>query len=166
MKTTHRTLLSTCLLLLWATCLTAQVKYGETFRGTASYYADSFQGRKMANGQRYDKNGFTCAHLRYPFGTLLRVKNLANGKECVVEVTDRGPYSRKFTIDLSKAAAMHLDYLRSGHTQVEITPLPPEDTKFTPGALEEPDTLGLKLEYEPKPTHLHREDSLSSYSRQ
>ncbi len=151
MKATHKTAALTCLLLLWTTCLTAQVKYGEPVRGVASYYADSFQGRKMANGQRYDKNGFTCAHLRYPFGTLLRVKNLSNGKECVVEVTDRGPYSKKFTIDLSKAAAKHLDYLRSGHTQVEITPLPPEDTEFTPGALEEADTLELHLDYAPIP---------------
>ncbi len=163
MKTAHKTAALTCLLLLWAMCSVAQVKYGETVRGVASYYADSFHGRKMANGQRYDKNGFTCAHLKYPFGTLLRVKNLANGKECIVEVTDRGPYSKKFTVDLSKAAATYLDYLRAGHTQVEITPLPPDDTKFTPGTLEEADTLGLHLQYEPKPTILQQEDSLDTY---
>ncbi len=150
MQAAHKRIASTFLLLLWAMCLTAQVKYGETFRGTASYYADRFQGRKMANGRPYDKNGFTCAHLRYPFGTLLRIKNLANGKECVVEVTDRGPYSKRFTVDLSKAAAIHLDFLRAGHTQVEITPLSPDDTEFTPGILEEADTLGFKLEYMPK----------------
>ncbi len=163
MKATHKRIASTCLLLLWAMCLTAQVKYGETVRGVASYYADRFHGRKMANGQKYDKNGFTCAHLKYPFGTLLRVKNLANGKECVVEVTDRGPYSKKFTVDMSKAAATYLDYLHAGHTQVEITPLPPDNTEFTPGVLEEADTLGLHLKYEPKPSILQQEDSLNTH---
>ncbi len=163
MKAAHKKLLATCLLLLGATCLSAQVKYGEPVRGVASYYSDSFQGRKMANGQRYNKNGFTCAHLKYPFGTLLRVKNLANGKECVVEVTDRGPYSKKFTIDLSKAAAKYLEYIPAGHTQVEITPLPPEDQKFTPGALEDTDTLKLHLEYEPKTAILQQEDFLDTY---
>ncbi len=150
-------------MLFLAMCVTAQVKYGETVRGVASYYADSFQGHKMANGQKYDKDSFTCAHLKYPFGTLVRVKNLANGKECVVKVTDRGPYTRKYIIDLSKAAAKHLDYLHGGHTKVEITPLANDDKRWKPGILEDTDSLGVKLEYTPAESFQFRGDSISSH---
>lgn len=91
-------------------------------RGNASYYADKFHGRKMSNGQLYHRDSMTCAHLRYPLGTWLLVRNLTNGKEVVVQVTDRGPYSRKFVIDLSRAAARELDIIRYGWRPVEILP--------------------------------------------
>lgn len=91
-------------------------------RGNASYYADRFHGRLMSNGQPYHRDSMTCAHLRYPLGTWLRVRNLTNGKEVIVQVTDRGPYSRKFVIDLSRAAARELDIIQYGFRQVEITP--------------------------------------------
>ena len=96
-----------------------------TQRGNASYYHDRFQGRTMANGERYHKDSFFCAHLRYPLGTLLRVRNLVNGKEVIVRVTDRGPYTRKFVIDLSRAAARKLDIIQYGFRQVEIAPYIP-----------------------------------------
>ena len=76
----------------------------------------------MSNGQRYHRDSMTCAHLRYPLGTWLRVRNMTNGKEVIVQVTDRGPYSRKFVIDLSRAAARELDIIQYGYRQVEITP--------------------------------------------
>ncbi len=95
-------------------------------RGNASYYADYFHGRTMSNGERYHRDSMTCAHLYYPLGTWLKVRNITNGKEVVVRVTDRGPYSRKFVIDLSRAAARQLDIIHYGWRPVEITP-------FTPG---------------------------------
>lgn len=94
-------------------------------RGNASYYADRFHGRKMANGKIYHRDSMTCAHLRYPLGTWLHVRNLTNGKEVNVQVTDRGPYSRKFVIDLSRAAARELDIIYYGYRPVEITPFIP-----------------------------------------
>ncbi|MBO4800363.1 MAG: septal ring lytic transglycosylase RlpA family protein [Bacteroidaceae bacterium] len=91
-------------------------------KGNASYYADRFHGRRMSNGQIYHRDSFTCAHLRYPLGTWLLVRNLTNGKEVIVQVTDRGPYSRKFVIDLSRAAARELDIIHYGWRPVEIIP--------------------------------------------
>jgi len=93
-----------------------------TQQGNASFYADRFHGRRMANGQLYHRDSMTCAHLRYPLGTKLLVRNLTNGREVVVTVTDRGPYTRKFVIDLSRAAARQLDIIHHGFQQVEIYP--------------------------------------------
>lgn len=90
--------------------------------GIASYYADRFHGRKTASGERYDRNGFTCAHLKFKFGTKLRIRHLATGKEVIVRVTDRGPYSKKFAIDLSYAAAKELGIIHAGHAKVAIIP--------------------------------------------
>lgn len=90
--------------------------------GVASYYANRFHGRKTASGETYNKDGYTCAHMRYGFGTKLRVRHLATGKEVVVRVTDRGPYSKKYTIDLSYAAAQELGIVKAGHAKVAIFP--------------------------------------------
>ena len=105
---------------IFVTVAEAQILF--TQQGNASYYADSFHGRKMANGQLYHRDSMTCAHLRYPLGTKLLVRNLVNGREVVVTVTDRGPYTRKFVIDLSRAAARQLDIIHHGFQQVEIFP--------------------------------------------
>ena len=94
-------------------------------KGNASFYADRFHGRKMANGDRYHRDSMTCAHLKYPLGTQLLVRNPANDREVVVTVTDRGPYTRKFVIDLSRAAARQLDIIPYGYRMVEITPFHP-----------------------------------------
>ena len=92
-----------------------------TIRGKASYYADKLHGRKTANGERYHRDSMTCAHLRFPFGTRLRVKHLESGKEIVVRVNDRGPYSNRYIIDLSKTAARELGILQHGHADVELS---------------------------------------------
>jgi len=84
----------------------------------------------MSNGEKYHRDSMTCAHLKYPLGTWLRVRNLTNGKEVVVQVTDRGPYSRKFSIDLSRAAARQLDIIQYGWRPVEITPFVPGKVPF------------------------------------
>ncbi len=126
-------------------------------RGIASYYHDKFHGRRMANGEKYNRDSFTCAHLRYPFGTFLKVKNIRNGKECIVKVTDRGPYSKRFAIDLSKAAARHLDIIYSGHAPVEITRVTVHHGGVIPYRLdaeEEPEELpDLELDFVPAATY-------------
>ena len=86
----------------------------------ASYYHDKFHGRKMANGQRYDKNLFTCAHRTYPFGTKLKLTNIKNGKSVKVTVTDRGPFVRYRVLDISLAAAQALGMKKSGVASVRI----------------------------------------------
>lgn len=124
-----------------------------TTKGVASYYSDRFQGRKMANGQPYHRDSFTCAHLRYPFGTLLKVRNPVNEKECLVEVTDRGPYSKKFTIDLSRAAATYLGVIGHGYIAVEITPYYSGTVPYALGPIEYPEVPELAISFEPAATY-------------
>ena len=74
----------------------------------ASYYAQKFHGRRTASGARFDNTKYTAAHKKLPFGTKVRVTNEANGKSVVVEITDRGPFSKIRDIDLTKKAFMEL----------------------------------------------------------
>lgn len=74
----------------------------------ASYYADKFHGRKTASGKKYNKNQYTAAHKKLPFGTIVRVTNEVNGKSVNVEITDRGPFVRAREIDLSRRSFMDI----------------------------------------------------------
>lgn len=74
----------------------------------ASYYASKFHGRRTASGKKFDNNGYTAAHKKLPFGTKLKVTNEENGKFVIVEVTDRGPFSKVREIDLSRRAFMDI----------------------------------------------------------
>ena len=94
-----------------ATSLTA---LAQVQSGKASYYARKFTGRKTASGERLHPDSMTCAHRTYPFGTLLKVYNPANGRSVVVRVTDRGPFGRGRIVDLSWGAAKKLDMLKAG----------------------------------------------------
>jgi rare lipoprotein A (peptidoglycan hydrolase) len=77
--------------------------------GKASWYGPRFHGRRTACGEKYDMHDFTAAHRTLPFGTIVRVTNPANGKTALVRITDRGPFHGNRIIDLSYAAAKHLD---------------------------------------------------------
>lgn len=74
----------------------------------ASYYHQKFHGRRTASGKKFDNNGYTAAHKKLPFGTKVKVTNEANGKFVIVEVTDRGPFSKVREIDLTKKAFMEI----------------------------------------------------------
>lgn len=74
----------------------------------ASYYADRFNGKKTANGSRFNNNSYTAAHKKLPFGTRVKVTNEANGKFVIVKITDRGPFVKTREIDLSKRAFMDI----------------------------------------------------------
>lgn len=74
----------------------------------ASYYHNKFNGRRTASGKRFDNNKYTAAHKKLPFGTIVRVTNEANGKSVIVEITDRGPFSKVREIDLSRRAFMDI----------------------------------------------------------
>ncbi|TAE72437.1 MAG: septal ring lytic transglycosylase RlpA family protein [Bacteroidetes bacterium] len=96
---------------------------GTKLTGKASYYADKFNGKPTASGQKFDNKLFTAAHKTLPFGTRLNVKNLKNNKIVVVTVNDRLPKTSTREIDLSQAAAKALDMIRDGVVQVEINVL-------------------------------------------
>jgi rare lipoprotein A len=88
--------------------------------GEASYYAHDFHGRKTANGEKFDMNALTAAHLRLPFNTRVRVVNTENGQSVVVRINDRGPYKRDRIIDLSLAAARAISLVKNGHSRVQL----------------------------------------------
>jgi rare lipoprotein A len=89
--------------------------------GTASYYADSLAGHKMANGEAYDPSRPTMAHRTLPFGTVVRVVRISTGATVVVQVTDRGPFGKRQRIaDVSREAARRLGMLRDGVVDVRL----------------------------------------------
>jgi len=98
--------------------------------GKASYYSNKLQGHHTSDGGKYHRDSLTCAHLTYPFGTILKVRNPNNDKEVIVKVTDRGPHSRRLIIDLSYSAAQELDIIRAGVATVEITVLDAMPSKY------------------------------------
>ena len=89
-------------------------------QGNASFYAQKFHGRMTASGERLHRDSMTCAHRYYPFGTLLKVYNPANGRSVFVRVTDRGPYVRGRIIDLSWRAAKELGIISQGVAMVVV----------------------------------------------
>lgn len=87
----------------------------------ASYYHNKFNGKRTASGKRFDNNKYTAAHRKFPFGTKLRLTNEVNGNCVIVEVTDRGPFSKGREIDLSRRAFMNLAHNKnSGALDVTI----------------------------------------------
>lgn len=92
--------------------------YSET--GYASYYADRYHGKKTASGELYRNNLNSAAHMELPFGSMVRVTNLANGKSVVVKVNDRGAFKNGRIIDLSKSAFGSIANIREGVIKVKV----------------------------------------------
>jgi len=88
--------------------------------GEASWYGAQHQGKQTASGTIYDQAGLTAAHPSLPFGSKIKVTNLANGKSVEVEITDRGPTAGNRIIDLSQAAAKALEMIESGTATVRL----------------------------------------------
>lgn len=111
-------------LLLLPGCAAARrtdaVRAGDAEVGTASYIAPALAGRATASGARFDPDARVAAHRTLPFGTRLRVTNLANDRSVIVTVVDRGPFKRERLIDVSPAAARALGFLRAGTARVRI----------------------------------------------
>jgi len=92
----------------------------ETATGTASYYADQFNGKITYSGEAYDMFGLSAAHPTYSMGTIIRVTNLSNDKSVIVRVNDRMPYRPDRIIDLSLGCAQELDMVQAGITMVKV----------------------------------------------
>jgi rare lipoprotein A len=105
---------------------------GKPRHGKASYYADSFAGKKMADGTPMDPNANIAASRTLPLGTKAEVVNLENGKSEVVEVRDRGPYVDGRIVDVSPKVAEKLDMKEDGVAPVVVRPIElPDDDKGT-----------------------------------
>ena len=92
--------------------------------GVASYYADSFQGRRTASGSTFDNRTLVAAHPSLPFGSIVRVTNLQNQRAVIVQIVDRGPADSVraggVIIDVSRATAERLNFLQAGRAKVRV----------------------------------------------
>ncbi|MCC9135802.1 septal ring lytic transglycosylase RlpA family protein [Pontibacter silvestris] len=97
----------------------------QTQTGAASWYGSKYHGRKTSSGERYNKNEMTAAHKTLPFGTKVKVTNLANNKSVIVRINDRGPFVGHRIIDVSEAAARKIRLRSQGVAKVKIEILEP-----------------------------------------
>ena len=88
--------------------------------GKGSWYGKKFQGKRTANGERFNMYAYTAAHRSLPFNTMVRVTNLKNNRSIIVRINDRGPYSRGRIIDLSYLGAKKLGYMKDGVGKLKI----------------------------------------------
>lgn len=96
--------------------------------GMASWYGQSHHGKRTANGEAFDMESLTAAHRSLPFGTMVRVTNLATKRAITVRINDRGPFVQDRIIDLSARSARELGITQAGVARVRIEPLAPEQT--------------------------------------
>jgi len=117
--------------------------------GIASWYGKTHQGKRMANGEKFDRHKLTAACWFLPLGSEVRVRNLTNGKEVTVTVTDRGPVSRLGrVIDLSEEAARQLEFYLAGTAPVLLIPVRLFETENAPlgNSLIEPEEFAARIE--------------------
>ncbi len=94
----------------------------DTFYGISSYYGlnDGFDGNLTANGEIFDKDGISAAHKTLPLNSVVKVTNLSNGKSLTLRINDRGPYIDGRILDCSYGAALELDFVQEGTTEVKV----------------------------------------------
>ncbi len=96
------------------------VQESEIDGGIASYYGNELAGNRTASGETFDPGQLTAAHRTLPFGTMVRVTNVATGDSVVVRINDRGPFAHGRVIDVSHAAAREIGMHRSGTARVKL----------------------------------------------
>ena len=119
----HKLLFSFSLTFLFA------ATFGQVQTGIASFYADKFEGKPTASGEKYRHGKLTAAHKTLPFGTRVRVTNLSNNESVEVVINDRGPYEKNRIIDLSKSAAEKLGFVNQGLADITLEVIDPGDGK-------------------------------------
>lgn len=105
------------------------LSFSQVQTGKASFYSDEFEGHLTASGEKYHPKKMTAAHKTLPFGTVVKVTNLANNKSVEVTINDRGPYEDGRVIDLSRAAAEKLGFINEGLADVTIEVVDPGNGK-------------------------------------
>jgi len=100
--------------------LSLGTSFAQIQKGTASYYADKFEGKQTASGEKYKHKKLTAAHKTLPFGTIVKVTNLENQESVEVRINDRGPFVTGRVIDLSRSAAEKLKFINQGLTEIQI----------------------------------------------
>ena len=103
--------------------------------GLAAWYGEEANGNTTAIGEQFDPNALTAAHPTLPIPSYVRVTNLANGRQLVVRVNDRGPYTPGRIIDLSKAAADRLNLSNNTKVKVDFISVAPDGTLSGPGTV-------------------------------
>jgi rare lipoprotein A (peptidoglycan hydrolase) len=88
--------------------------------GNASWYGPGFNGKKTANGERFNCEALTAAHPNLPFGSVVRVVNRWTGQFELVRINDRGPYQEGREIDVSYRVARKIGLIHSGVSQVRL----------------------------------------------
>ena len=115
--------------------LSVPVKPIKSWVGNASWYGPGFNGKKTANGERFNCESLTAAHPNLPFGSWVRIVNTHNGKFELVRINDRGPYQEGREIDVSYRVARKIGLIHSGVSQVrlELMQLPERPTRGEDG---------------------------------
>ena len=119
-------------------------RFRYTEKGIASWYGPGFHGKKTANGEIFDENGFTAAHRTLQLPSLAKVTNLGNNRSVIVRINDRGPYAHKRVIDLSKRAAKELGFIKQGTARVKIEILTAESMALADASKARRNTLGVE----------------------
>jgi len=96
------------------------VEVGQVMHGISSWYGPNFHGKYTSNGEIYNMHARTAAHKTWPMDTMVKVKNLQNGKSTIVRINDRGPFVRGRIIDCSYAAGKEIGLDRMGIAKVDI----------------------------------------------
>lgn len=113
--------------------------------GIASWYGPGFQGKKTANGERFDMNELTGAHPTLQLPSLVRITNLENGRVLVVRINDRGPFSRARITDVTKKSAELLGFRNRGTAKVQLQLLGPESRALAEAARQGMDTSNAEI---------------------
>jgi rare lipoprotein A len=102
---------------LFVAATTAEAADNKIYRGTATWYQ---KGKKTADGKKFDPTKYSVAHRTLPFGTMLRLTNVANGNTIEAVVNDRGPFAKGKELDVSRGAAQALGFFHSGQARLII----------------------------------------------
>ena len=103
-----------------------QFAVGQKYTGTSAWYGLRAHGKRTASGKTFDSTQLTAAHRTLPFGTMVKITHKKTKKSAIVQITDRGPSSPSYIIDISRQAAINIGMLRQGRATVtlEIVALP------------------------------------------
>lgn len=120
----YSTLLVATIVSLNLSAFAQSAPVGTTQEGTASWYGSECRG--TASGERYNPESMTAAHRTLPFGTMVRVTHLRSRKCAIVRINNRGPYIKGRIIDVSRAAARELGFMKNGIAKVKVEVIPRE----------------------------------------